>query len=166
LTLGYRVPGEVLDFAARLLPAAAPMVPATESVRPGRSTPRIVPAAHGDLFAVAALEAAALAAEGYHVGCIVAEGAETRAEAAFAAAGVEFGNAEREGILKRVTILAAPAAKGLEFDAVVVVEPAAIAGATAGDPRRGLRLLYVALTRPIQHLTVVHAALLPDVLGA
>jgi DNA helicase IV len=40
---------------------------------------------------------------------------------------------------------------------VVVVEPAAI----AGDDRRGLRLLYVALTRPIQHLSVVHAQPLP-----
>jgi DNA helicase IV len=53
-------------------------------------------------------------------------------------------------------------AKGLEFDAIVVVEPAAIAGQTA----RGLRLLYVALTRPIQHLTVVHSQPLPAPLGA
>ena len=45
-----------------------------------------------------------------------------------------------------------------EFDAVVVVEPAAI----AGDHRRGLRLLYVALTRPIQHLSIVHAQPLPS----
>jgi DNA helicase IV len=165
LTLGYRVPGQVLDFAARLLPAAAPMVPATESVRPGRRAPRIVPTSPTDLFTVAADEAAALADEGYLVGCIVAEGAEADAVAAFATAGVDFGTAEREGILKRVTILAAPTAKGLEFDAVVVAEPAAIAGATAREPRRGLRLLYVALTRPIQHLTVVHAAPLPDALA-
>jgi len=47
-------------------------------------------------------------------------------------------------------------------DAVVVVEPAVIAGGTA----RGLRLLYVALTRPIQHLTVVHAQPLPAALRA
>ncbi len=40
---------------------------------------------------------------------------------------------------------------------MVVVEPAAI----AGDDRRGLRLLYVAMTRPIQHLSVVHAQPLP-----
>ena len=55
----------------------------------------------------------------------------------------------------------APASKGLEFDAVVVVEPAAI----AGTDNRGLRLLYVAMTRPIQHLSVVHADPLPAALG-
>ena len=78
------------------------------------------------------------------------------------AQGVEFGSPERDGILKPITVLPAPTAKGLEFDAVVVVEPAVIAGDTA----RGLRLLYVALTRPIQHLTVVHAQPLPDALRA
>ena len=55
-----------------------------------------------------------------------------------------------------------PDAKGLEFDAVVVVEPAAIAGGTP----RGLRLLYVALTRAVQELVVVHAEPLPAGLAA
>ena len=62
---------------------------------------------------------------------------------------------------RAITLVPAPAAKGLEFDAVVVVEPAAIAG---GDTR-GLRLLYVALTRPIQHLSVVYALPLPEPLA-
>jgi hypothetical protein len=57
----------------------------------------------------------------------------------------------------RVTTLDPPDAKGLEFDAVVVVEPAAIAGGTP----RGLRLLYVALTRAVQELVVVHRLPLP-----
>ena len=57
-----------------------------------------------------------------------------------------------------VTVLDPPDAKGLEFDAVVVVEPAAI----AGDSHRGRRLLYVALTRAVQELVVVHSAPLPD----
>ena len=69
---------------------------------------------------------------------------------------------ERDAMARPVTIVPAPAAKGLEFDAVVVVEPAAI----AGDDRRGLRLLYVALTRPIQHLSVVHSRPLPAALLA
>ena len=56
-----------------------------------------------------------------------------------------------------VPVLRPPEAKGLEFDAVVVVEPEAIAGATA----RGLRLLYVALTRAVQELVVVHARPMP-----
>ncbi len=69
---------------------------------------------------------------------------------------------DRDAMTKPVTIVPAPAAKGLEFDAVVVLEPAAIAGAD----RRGLRLLYVAMTRPIQHLSIVHSAPLPPALAA
>ncbi|HKY67760.1 MAG TPA: ATP-binding domain-containing protein, partial [Acidimicrobiales bacterium] len=61
------------------------------------------------------------------------------------------------GTAPAVTLLDPPDAKGLEFDAVVVVEPAAI----AGDSARGLRLLYVALTRAVQELVVVHAHPLP-----
>ncbi|WP_374201545.1 hypothetical protein [Actinocorallia sp. API 0066] len=54
-----------------------------------------------------------------------------------------------------------PAAKGLEYDNVVVVEPAAIA---AAEPR-GLARLYVVLTRAVSTLTVVHAEPLPDALA-
>ena len=50
--------------------------------------------------------------------------------------------------------------KGLELDAVVVVEPAAI----VDEEAQGLRALYVALTRATKRLAVVHAATLPDVL--
>jgi DNA helicase IV len=157
LTLGYRVPGAVLDFAARLLPDAAPQVAPTESVRRGTRFPRVLPVSEWELFDRAAAEARTLADEGFLVGCIVADEHETSTRAAFARTGLDFGVPDRDGLLKRVTVLRAQTAKGLEFDAVVVVEPAAI----AGDTRRGLRLLYVALTRPIQHLTVIHARPLP-----
>jgi ATP-dependent exoDNAse (exonuclease V) beta subunit len=53
-------------------------------------------------------------------------------------------------------------AKGLEFDDVIVVEPAAL----VATDRRGLRLLYVTLTRATQRLTVVHATPLPEALRA
>jgi DNA helicase IV len=161
LTLGYRVPGQVLEFAARVLPVAAPAVPATESVRAGRRPPRIRWVGPDGLLPTAAQEAGALAAEGFLVGCIVAPEHVGPAADAMAGAGVDAGTAERDGMLKRVTVLAAATAKGLEFDAVVVVEPAAIVDDGSGDDARGLRLLYVALTRPIQHLSVVHARPLP-----
>ena len=48
-------------------------------------------------------------------------------------------------------------AKGLEFDQVIVVEPGRIAAAEA----RGLHRLYVALTRAVSRLTVLHAEPLP-----
>jgi hypothetical protein len=63
-------------------------------------------------------------------------------------------NMRKGGLSEPLVLLAADAVNGLEFDAVVVVEPRVIAGETA----RGLRTLYVALTRPTQSLTVVHRA--------
>jgi DNA helicase IV len=64
----------------------------------------------------------------------------------------------------RVDLVPATVAKGLEFDAVVVVEPAAIAAAEP-DERTGLRRLYVVLTRAVSHLIVLHSQDLPDPLG-
>jgi DNA helicase IV len=61
-----------------------------------------------------------------------------------------------------VSVLSVHAAKGLEFDNVVLVEPAAIAAVG----RNGLRDLYVAMTRPTQRLTVVHGEPLPPALRA
>ncbi|MST32747.1 hypothetical protein GHK86_08435, partial [Acidimicrobiaceae bacterium USS-CC1] len=66
---------------------------------------------------------------------------------------------------RRVTVLAAEDAKGLEFDSVVVVEPGAIV-AERDERAAGLRLLYVALTRPTQHLSIVAAGPLPAALAA
>ena len=85
-------------------------------------------------------------------------------EAALRGAGLDVGEATRDGLGRRVTVVAAEAAKGLEFDAVVVVEPAEIAAAVAGA--RGLRLLYVALTRPTQHLSIVTTTALPAALAS
>ena len=56
----------------------------------------------------------------------------------------------------QVDVVPASVAKGLEFDRVVVVEPAAIAAAEP-DERTGLRRLYVILTRAVSELTVLHA---------
>jgi superfamily I DNA/RNA helicase len=73
------------------------------------------------------------------------------------------GEASVDGLGRAVTVVAAEGAKGLEFDAVVVVAPGAIV-AERPDRAAGLRLLYVALTRPTQHLSVVHTGDLPDAL--
>jgi superfamily I DNA/RNA helicase len=78
--------------------------------------------------------------------------------AALADVGATAGSAE--AIDAPVAVLDAPEAKGLEFDHVVVVEPARLV--TADAP--GLRLLYTALTRATQTLTVAHAAPLPEAL--
>ncbi len=59
-----------------------------------------------------------------------------------------------------VPLFAAADAKGLEFDAVVVVDPTAI----LGDSPIGARLLYVAMTRAVQRLTLITDGPLPGVL--
>jgi ATP-dependent exoDNAse (exonuclease V) beta subunit len=151
----------VLAVASRLLPAIAPDLQATESIRPGRSEPRFVRVEEG-VAAAAAAEAARLAAEWTSVAVIVPDALHDDVAAALSAAGADLGDAEREGLDHAVTLVPAITAKGLEFDAVVVVEPAAI----TDDAVRGLRLLYIALTRPTQHLSVVHALPLPAPLRA
>jgi DNA helicase IV len=160
LTLGYRAPAAVLDYASRLLPYTTPGIRRTVSVRPSRHplVVRRVPA--GDLDRTAAELAAALAGEGFLVGCIATRGAVAGLASALARIGAPYGVAERDGLTRQITLLPAEGAKGLEFDAVVVVEPAAIA---AGDG--GLRQLYVALSRPVQQLTVVHSDPLPPALA-
>ena len=57
---------------------------------------------------------------------------------------------------EQVSLLRPEEAKGLEFDAVVLVEPAEVVGGPGG-----VGLLYIALTRAVQHLSVLHAAPLP-----
>ncbi len=156
LTLGYRAPGRVLDFASRLLSEAAPGVNPTSSIRPGRTDPAVHRVEPSALVGAAMTEAHALSREHALVAVVVPE--ELVAEfTRLARRDGDVGLLERDAMSRPVTIVPAPAAKGLEFDAVVVVEPSAI----AGEDRRGLRLLYVAMTRPIQHLSVVHARPVP-----
>jgi superfamily I DNA/RNA helicase len=66
-----------------------------------------------------------------------------------------------------VTVVPASAAKGLEYDTVVVVEPARIAAVAAGETSSaaGLRRLYVVLTRAVSRLVLVHDEPLPAELG-
>jgi hypothetical protein len=88
-------------------------------------------------------------------------------EVAFVAAGVEHGRAttatrHATGALRSdITLIPVPLVKGLELDAAVVVEPARI----LDEEPRGLRSLYVALTRATKRLSLVHAEPLPAVLA-
>jgi DNA helicase IV len=157
LTLGYRAPGRVLDFASRLLPEAAPGIRPTSSIRPGRTDPGVRLVDESQLVAAALEEATALARDHALVAVILPE-VLVPPVLRLSRRNAKVGELERDAMTRPITIVPAPAAKGLEFDAVVVVEPAAI----AGDDRRGLRLLYVAMTRPIRHLSIVHAQPLPS----
>jgi DNA helicase IV len=150
LDLGYRVPAPIIDFANRLLPEAAPDVRPSRSVREAGAPPDLVYAESVDELneAVQAI-VPQLAARWTSVGVIVPDDA-----------GVVL-----ERVPEGVTVVSPPEAKGLEFDAVVVVEPAKFVPATGDEHRAGLRLLYVALTRAVQTLTIVHHDPLPEVLS-
>ncbi len=164
LTLGYRAPGRVLDYASRLLSVAAPSVQPTTSIRAGRTDPRIIETTPERLLPDAIAEAEALSAT-HALVALITPPAQVSHLAALVADRPAFGLLESDAMTRPITIVAAPEAKGLEFDAVVVMEPAAIATPDAPGDTRGLRLLYVAMTRPIQHLSVVHAHPLPSPLA-
>jgi DNA helicase IV len=157
LTLGYRAPGRVLDFASRLLPVAAPGIGPTSSIRPGRTEPTVRSVPVDEVATAALAESYALSAE-HALVAVIAPVDLVPDLVRLTMRRDEVGLLERDAMTRPVTIVPAPSAKGLEFDAVVVVEPAAI----AGEDRRGLRLLYVAMTRPIQHLSIVYGLPLPS----
>ena len=162
LARGYRVPAAVIDFAARLLPATAPELTPPVSVRedPGllvvERTPTGAQAAGGAVRrALAFLDregSVGMIAADHRIGDVAAELARTGTPYTL------LGDDDETD--SRLTLVPASLAKGLEFDWVVVLEPAQI---VAAEPR-GLRRLYVVLTRAVSGLAVVHADDLPALL--
>ncbi|MFD8416147.1 HelD family protein [Streptomyces sp. NPDC059650] len=149
LTVNYRNPAEVAEIAARVLKLAMPGMEPPTAVRSTGLEPRFT-TADGDLGAVVREETRRLLEQvDGTVGVVVSM--ERREEAAGWLA--DLG--------ERAVALGSLEAKGLEYDATVVVSPAEIAGGTtreeveAGDFPAGLRVLYVALTRATQQLTVI-----------
>ena len=161
---GYRSTAQVLDLAARLLPEAAPNVRPVSAVRRGRRSPTVRLVGRKDLVEAIVAEAGSLSCEYEMVGVVVPRALLDEVMASATAALPLVGEATRDGLGRPVTVLAAESTKGLEFDAVVVAEPSSIAAERA-DRGAGLRLLYVALTRPTQHLAIVHSSPLPAALG-
>ena len=164
LTRGFRVPGEVIEYAARLLPRIAPDLSPPVSVRRTRGELEVV--ATDPLAALPAAVDRALERVG-SVGLIVPDaqvGDVTRAlvDRPFAV----VGTTDREEVEFdiRLDVVPASLAKGLEFDHVVLLEPAAIVAAEP-DEVTGLRRLYVCLTRAVTSLVVLHGEPLPDELG-
>ena len=161
LELGYRVPAPVLEVANRLLPSVAPDVTPSRSVRMEGRDPEFltVPSAElGDATAGVIVDQVDGGPQ-WGIG-------PTRTWRSCARrsnnAGVDFGEGLRAGPSQVVSLLAPVQAKGLEFDAVIVVTPGAFLsgaflsdGPAVSDEGGGGRLLYVALTRAVQELTVI-----------
>ncbi|MBV9292028.1 MAG: AAA family ATPase, partial [Frankiales bacterium] len=161
LTVNYRTPSEVMEVAADVLHAVDPAATVPTSVRDSGQPPVAVRADVSMLGKTAAelAERELELVDGGTVAVLAPAGIVDDVHAAVA----ERLPAETSGepLETSVSVLSVTAAKGLEFDSVILVEPARVV--TGGD--NGLRDLYVALTRPTQRLSVVHAEPLPTALS-
>ncbi|WP_098242834.1 HelD family protein [Streptomyces formicae] len=140
LTVNYRNPAEIAELAAKVLALAMPGSQSPSAVRSTGLRPRFSVVRDGDLARSVREEAALLLdrVDGT-VGVVVAMNRREQAARWLA------------GLGDRVVALGSLEAKGLEYDATVVVSPAEI----ADESPAGLRVLYVALTRATQQLTVL-----------
>jgi DNA helicase IV len=163
LTVGYRVPGPIMDLAAKVLPLAAPGLQSPSSIRHTGDEPVVVevPDHLLDLQLAEAVREELKVVGAGNIAVVTPDALADRADAALADAGVEFGRATRQGLDRQVTVVPVSLAKGLELDSVIVVEP----GRILHEESRGAQALYVALTRSTKRLTVLHTGALPDVLG-
>ncbi|HEU5389180.1 MAG TPA: ATP-binding domain-containing protein [Streptosporangiaceae bacterium] len=150
LTVNYRTPAEIMAATADLLAAIDPGQQQPRSVRetgvrPWRMAVDALPVA---LASVTAREATG----GGHLAVIVpdAQVRELGEAVAGAAPGMSFG--DRPDLTSEIVLLGARQAKGLEFDSVLIADPAAILAASP----RGRNDLYVAMTRSTQRLGVLH----------
>lgn len=156
LAIGYRSTRPILEFATRLLPRSERAVNAFQQEGPAPTVEKVRPAEIGD--AVVAQVDRLLAA--YLSGTVAVIGPDTAAvrkslrSRGWAGSMHDLSPWERDG--REVTVLDPDSARGIEFDAVVVVEPADF------RQNRGHHgPLYTALTRPNRELVVVHSRRLP-----
>ncbi|MEV7417759.1 AAA family ATPase [Streptomyces sp. NPDC089919] len=165
LTAGFRVPREVIAYASKLLPDISPGLAPVASVRETPGSLAVAPVPAEELAgAVVAAVRQALAHEG-SIGLIAADARIPVLAEALAAAGLAvLAPGEETTAASRLTLVPASLAKGLEYDYVVLDEPAAVVSGEA-DERTGLRRLYVCLTRAVSGLTVLHASPLPVALA-
>ncbi len=156
LDTGYRVPRQILDYASALLPVLVPGLPPARSLRQDPRSLTVTPVTSRALpDALAAACRQALSRLGS--AAVIASDEQIPAlRRVLAAAGVGHQVLGSGGEHERLTLVPVTLAKGLEFDDVIVVEP----GRIAGQPR-GLHRLYVALTRAVSRLTVLHSEPLP-----
>ena len=152
LTVSYRTPQSVMDLANRYLHRHFPQLELVESVRQGGSDPQLDSFADESEMLAALPEAVAAevsAAEGGKIAVIADEGLiDSIAEAI---ADFDFGRSVT-GLDHQIALITPQQAKGLEFDAVVIVEPGRIAPLGSEE---GVGGLYVALTRTTERLRVL-----------
>jgi DNA helicase IV len=157
LTVNYRTPEQVMDLAAAVLAAGGSAVRAPTSARVGLDDPAITRVADDQALPAIVEREWRDAGEGTVAVITPRAGHADVADAVRSALPEGVVTADSDALGAPVSVLTVAGAKGLEFDTVVVVEPAAI----LAESPRGLNDLYVAMTRPTQRLHVVHRGDLP-----
>ncbi len=161
LSVGYRIPEEIMALANRVMRAAAPALHPPRSVRQGDFPPLIFRAESSDELFVEVVKHTIQILDAIGDGNAAVVCPDSMAEAissALSFADIDHGRANNTALDSRLTVVPVSLVKGLELDGIVVVEPSAIVDAQ----ENGLRALYVALTRATQRLTVVHHRALPQ----
>ncbi|GAA3725970.1 DNA helicase IV [Spinactinospora alkalitolerans] len=159
LLVNYRTPAEIMEVAADVLRAVAPEQEPPESVRGGEAPPTAVRMTDAELpEGLAPLVESELSAIGDGRLAVLTPDARHSGIAALLPAAAAT---TPQALDSPAVVLTVTQAKGLEFDAVIVVDPA---GIIAQSPKGG-HDLYVAVTRATRRLTVVYEDGLPDVLG-
>jgi DNA helicase IV len=164
LTIGYRVPGPILDVANRLLPLTNVQTVASTSVRTEGEPPSFRLVSTRDLAAEVAAEVRTVRHRHHNAGIVAPEGLRAAIADALEAIGLRATDQVQHLDRDEVPIFGPEAVKGLEFDGVVVVNPHEILGHDPDGVARGARLLYVALTRAVQVVHMVGDESLPAVL--
>jgi DNA helicase IV len=163
LTVNYRTPAEVMAVAADVLAAIDPTLQPPRSVRESGNEPWHLQARPGELasaVADAAVRLAEQAGDGKLAVIVPAALADELGEAVTAALPDTALGADPD-LTSPVVVLTVKQAKGLEFDCVLIADPARM----LAESPRGLNDLYVALTRATQQVGVVYPGRLPEVLG-
>ena len=161
LSVGYRIPAQIMELADKVMHAATPGLRAPRSVRDGDEVPVITAVESADALHEAVIARARVLLQqsgGGRTAIICPDDMVDQMSTALDAALVPHGRAQAAGLDENLSIVPASLAKGLELDDVIVVEPSAI----VADDAQGLRLLYVTLTRSTRSLTVVHRMPLPE----
>jgi DNA helicase IV len=163
LTVNYRTPAEVMAVAADVLAAIDPALEPPRSVRESGYQPWHLHAEPDELAAAVAQAAIRLAEQAGDgkLAVIVPDALAGPLGSAVSAALPGTAIGADPDLASPVVVLTVKQAKGLEFDCVLIADPARL----LAESPRGLNDLYVALTRATQQVGVVHPGRLPDVLA-
>ncbi|HEY2303322.1 MAG TPA: AAA family ATPase [Acidimicrobiales bacterium] len=164
LTVNYRTPSEIMELAGRVLAVAAPGMSAPEAVRTTGVLPWLLQVDEARLAQavarVARDESAVVSGEsaaGGRVAIICPPSSVDALSDALVELDVPFGTPAAGALDDLVSLIPVESVKGLEFDSVIVVDPAGIVAESA----QGLRSLYVALTRATRRVALVYSGALP-----